>query len=573
MIGNRRHWTKLFIAGLTVLALALPAVGEQQDQKQKGLKRTSGLIAAGTKWQTPYYVIDSRQAGPTVLVTAGIHGNEPAGAEAAEQIRHWPIRRGKLVVVPRCNAPGLAASNRNLPGEGAATRDPNRNFPKTGAADSARTEPAKALWAFAKECKPDWHVDMHEGYGFRAGGSESVGASVIHFRRSKAAPIVAGMLDAVNATVGKADRRFVPLGPPADGSLARATAQRLGAQSIITETTTDEIVDGKRKPRTLAVRVRQHRIMFHVLLTDLKMAACKPSQMLFARTARPPQAVGAPAGPLRVAIYNGGGTGNKGLAAVRRVLAGQREFAVSAAVSPADLADGALPQFDVVVFPGGSGSKQAAAIGAAGHKAVRAFVKGGGGYVGICAGGYLATYRYTWGLKIIDAYTVDRKHWARGNGMVKVELTPAGRTVLGGPKRHMDIYYAQGPLLGPAKVDDLPDYTVLAHYRTEIAKKGAPKGVMLNTPAVISAPFGKGRVLCFSPHFEKTQSEKGADALVRQALQWVAGRPTDPPRRLLRDKIGEPRLPAQRACEAASGHLITQWEYAHSSASVFPSAT
>jgi len=518
---------KLFLAGLTALALAVPAVGEQQEQK--ALKRTSGLIAAGTKWQTPYTIVDSGVAGPTVLLTAGIHGNEPAGAEAAEQVRHWPIRRGKLIVVPRCNAPGLAANDRYLPDEGEATRDPNRNFPKTGAANSARTELAKALWAFAKRSKPDWHVDMHEGYGFRAAGSKSVGSSVIHFRGSKAAPTVARMLKAVNATVSETDRKFVPLGPPADGSFARATAQRLGAQSMILETTTDEIVDSKRKPRTLAVRVRQHRIMFHVLLTELKMAACKPSRMLFARTARPDRpakvTAGVSAGPLRVAIYNGGGTGNKGLASVRRVLARQRDFAVSAPVSPADIADGALAQFDVVVFPGGSGSKQAAAIGPAGHKAVRAFIKGGGGYVGICAGAYLATYRYTWGLKIIDAYTVDRKHWNRGNGMVKVELTDAGRTVLAGPKRHMDIRYAQGPLLGPAKVDDLPDYTVLAHYRTEIAKKGAPKGVMVNTPAVISAPFGKGRVLCFSPHFESTQSEKGADALVRRALKWVASPP------------------------------------------------
>jgi len=533
MIENRRHWTRLFLAGLAVLTLALQAGAKQPPPKPKQTtsKRTSGLIAAGTKWQTPFYVIDSGLPGPAVLLTGGIHGNEPAGAEAAEQIAHWPIARGKLIVVPRCNAPGLLANDRYLPGEAEATHDPNRNFPKTGAADSARTELSKALWAFAKRSKPDWHVDMHEGYGFRASGSKSVGSSVIHFRKSKAAPIVAKMLGAANATVSEAGRKFVPLGPPADGSFARATAQRLGAQSMILETTTDEIVDSKPKPRTLAVRVRQHRIMFHVLLTDLKMAACKPTQMLLARADRPvPQtAPAAPNGPLRVAIYNGGGTGNKGLAAVRRVLAGQRDFAVNAAVSPADLADGALAQFDVVVFPGGSGSKQAAAIGPAGHKAVRAFVQHGGGYIGICAGAYLATYRYTWGLKIIDAYTVDRKHWNRGNGMVKVELTDAGRTVLKGPARHMDIRYAQGPLLGRAEVDDLPDYTVWAHFRSEIAKNGAPKGVMVNTPAVISAPFGKGRVVCFSPHFENPQSEEGADAPIRRALEWAAKRSASVP--------------------------------------------
>ncbi len=540
----RSSWRGRLIASLVALTAAVPIA--------RGLeapRRTSGLIAAGTKWETPFYVIDSGVEGPIVLITAGIHGNEQAAAEAGEQIRHWPVRRGKLIVVPRCNAPGIAANDRYLPGEDKATRDPNRNFPKTGAADAAKTELSKALWAFAKHCKPDWHVDLHEGYGFRAGGSKSVGSSIIHFRKSKAAPIVAKMLRAVNATVSEAGRKFVPLAPPADGSFARATAQRLGAQSMIIETTTDEVVEGKRKPRTRAIRVRQHRMMVHVLLTGLKMAACTPSLMV------PPRKAGASGGPLRVAIYNGGGTGNGALATVRGVLAREKDFAFSAPVCPGDLADGALAQFDVVVFPGGSGSKQAAAIGKTGHDAVRAFVRDGGGYVGICAGAYLATYRYSWGLKIIDARTVDSKHWNRGNGMVKVELTAAGRTVLGGPERLMDIYYAQGPLLAPAKVADLTDYTALAHFRTEIAKNGAPTGVMVNTPAVIAAPFGRGRVLCFSPHFEKSQSEKGADALVRRAIRWAARRPV--PARgtltsLLATEVASPRIGHRRGLAASA---------------------
>jgi type 1 glutamine amidotransferase len=94
----------------------------------------------------------------------------------------------------------------------------------------------------------------------------------------------------------------------------------------------------------------------------------------------------------------------------------------------------------------------------------------------------------------------------------------------------MDIYYAQGPLLAPAEVADLPDFEVLAYYRTEIAKNGAPSGVMVDTPAVVAAPFGRGRVLCLSPHFEKAASEKRADAIVRRAVLWVAGRAENPTR-------------------------------------------
>ncbi len=70
-------------------------------------QEASGLLAKGTKWETPFYSRDSGKPGPTVVLTGGIHGNEPAGAGAAEQIRHWPIKRGRLIIVPRVNRPGL----------------------------------------------------------------------------------------------------------------------------------------------------------------------------------------------------------------------------------------------------------------------------------------------------------------------------------------------------------------------------------------------------------------------------------------------------------------------------------
>ena len=57
-------------------------------------KFSTGLLAKGTDWETPFYQRDSGIEGSIVFITGGIHGNEPAGARAAEQIRHWPIKRG-----------------------------------------------------------------------------------------------------------------------------------------------------------------------------------------------------------------------------------------------------------------------------------------------------------------------------------------------------------------------------------------------------------------------------------------------------------------------------------------------
>jgi len=226
-------------------------------------------------------------------------------------------------------------------------------------------------------------------------------------------------------------------------------------------------------------------------------------------------------GVVRVAIYNGLGTGRSTGLHLEKVLCSKPGTLVRL-VGPPDIASGVLTgQFDAIIFGGGSGSGQARNIGPAGHKAVRAFIKGGGGYLGICGGAYLATSEYDWGLKIIDARTVDRKHWKRGRGKVKVEFTKLGRSVLGGPNKAVDINYANGPLLGPYNRKDLADYEVLSYFRGEINENNAPKGVMLNSPAMILGRFVDGRVILFSPHPEKMDALQG---LVRRAVGHIGRR-------------------------------------------------
>ena len=133
---------------------------------------------------------------------------------------------------------------------------------------------------------------------------------------------------------------------------------------------------------------------------------------------------------MRVAIYNSTGTGGSSAYKVERCLPGSDGFD-SRRVTATCIRSGALDQFDVVVFPGGSGSGTAKALKEAGRKKVREFIRGGGGYLGICAGAYLATAHYEWSLKILDAKVLDTRHWARGTGNVQVEVTRAGRATGG----------------------------------------------------------------------------------------------------------------------------------------------
>lgn len=462
----------------------------------------AGLLCKGTRLETPYYVIESSRPGPTVMITGGLHGDEPAGMRAAEQIRHWPLKRGRLIVVPRANVRGLAARSRNIPEEPKDSANLNRNFPCKDGPDKPLNAIAEAIWQLALERKPDWLIDLHEGFDFHKINKKSTGAGLIRTSDKDVLAASEQMLEAVNKTVDEADHQLVPMINPAVGSLARAAWENRQVKAIIQETCLKE---------PLARRVRQHRIMVHRLLSHLEMVDCGFDQVT------PPQR---PPGELRVAVYCGAGVGSGGPVRLEGLLQADKGT-LARLVSPEGIRAGVLGQFDVVLFPGGTGKGTAEALGEDGRRAVERFVHGGGGYLGICAGAYLATSGYEWGLKILDARTVDSKHWKRGTGKVNIEMTAAGREILGAGEGEVPIYYANGPLLGPAGREDLADYTVWSHFRQEMRKNDAPEGVMMGTPAMIAAPYGKGRVVVFSPHPEATAGLKG---FVGRAVRWTAGR-------------------------------------------------
>ena len=221
----------------------------------------------------------------------------------------------------------------------------------------------------------------------------------------------------------------------------------------------------------------------------------------------------------RVAIYERSDTRfAKGPKNLMRFLTRDNGFDAKRVLA-ADIRAGALEDFDVLIMPGGSGSAQANDLGDSGKERVRQFVRTGGGYVGICAGAYLASSHYDWSLSIINAKVWDRSHWARGQGDVSLLLSDAARTELVSGIEVVDVYYAQGPLLVPDNKPTLPGYQVLATYGSEVAEKGAQVGSMVGTHAIIRSKFGRGRVICFSPHPEV---EGGPNELMLSGVRWAA---------------------------------------------------
>jgi len=223
-----------------------------------------------------------------------------------------------------------------------------------------------------------------------------------------------------------------------------------------------------------------------------------------------------PVDNVRVGVYVDEGAGRS----VKNLLSVLSKFDhVTVTQLKADnIRSGKLADLDLLIQPGGSGGGQGRHLGDGGRNAIRAFVKEGGGFVGICAGSYLASADYTWSLNILDAKVVDRKHWNRGNGTVEISMTDSGRQLLEIDDQRLSIHYGQGPLLAPANRPDIDDYDVIATYETEIAKNGAPKGIMKGTTAIAKGQFGKGRVICFSPHPELTN---GLEQMLRVAIDHV----------------------------------------------------
>ena len=474
-------------------------------------KLSSGLLAKGTKWETPIFQRDSGVAGPTVFITGGVHGNEPAGARAAEQIRHWPIKKGRIIVVPRVNNLGLLAKTRFLPDEPPQLRDLNRQFPKTKAPRIAKGVLATALWEYIGKQKPDWLIDLHEGTDFHQINSKSVGSSIIDVKGEAAESVVPRMLQVVNAEIPDPKKKLVRLRYPVNGSLARAAHERLQAVSMILETTS--------KDQPMSTRTRQHRLMMHTLLGQLGMIDGPAHLLLPADTSE-----------LRIAVYDAGGVGKKGPRNLDRVFS--KTKSILRRVGVADISDGVLGQFDMVIFPGGSGSKQAAALEEEGREVVKQFVEAGGGYMGICAGAFLAASNYSWSLGIsnhktfcetVDVPGIGRKSmWFRGGSApVTMELTDEGRKILGDFEGVFEVRYQNGPIMSPMGREGLGNFRPLSHFRSEGSKYKPQEGTMVNTPAVIVGEYGNGRVLCISPHPESTDA---LNRLVQNAVRWTARR-------------------------------------------------
>ncbi len=148
---------------------------------------------------------------------------------------------------------------------------------------------------------------------------------------------------------------------------------------------------------------------------------------------------------------------------------------------------------DCIAFPGGLANEQDAAISETGVKAVRAFVDAGGGYLGICAGAYLASATVQWEgatvryrLGLYNGTAIGSIHQiAKYPGSSVAGLKLSDMPLFDGLLAHRTVFYFGGPYFEGVTAKD-----TMATYHIN------------SKPAIISSTFGKGRVVLVGPHIE-----------------------------------------------------------------------
>ncbi|MCB1588542.1 MAG: succinylglutamate desuccinylase/aspartoacylase family protein [Xanthomonadales bacterium] len=124
------------------------------------LKWAAGQTFVGTALETPVVVVRGALPGPTLCLTAGIHGDELNGIEVVRRVlaRTQPAElSGTLIGVPIVNLAGFSRGSRYLPDR----RDLNRFFPGRPNGSSASRIAHSFFNGVIQHC--DALVDFHTG--------------------------------------------------------------------------------------------------------------------------------------------------------------------------------------------------------------------------------------------------------------------------------------------------------------------------------------------------------------------------------------------------------------------------
>ncbi len=244
MFGKRRLFVIMYFFAAAILMLTLTGDGSKALQRMSGMNyskvelsapeisavRTEVVLMNDTPWETTLYKITAPVKGPTVMVIGGIHGDEPAGIFAADEVSTWVIDRGTLLVLPRANIPAIKEELRNAPGEA----DLNRVFPGDFAANAVDKMAAEIIKIII-EYEPVWVIDLHEAEYCERVLPGALGQSLLYPRKAGSMDIVEEVQTIVNRSIYNEDKHFMLLRGVVLGSAVKG-ALLAGSEAMIVET-------------------------------------------------------------------------------------------------------------------------------------------------------------------------------------------------------------------------------------------------------------------------------------------------------------------------------------------------
>ena len=128
--------------------------------EEKLLKISIDRLPTGTLIDIPVYVFNSKKPGPTILIQAGLHGDEINGIEIVRRMlqqKRFKINKGAVIAVPILNIFGFIHFSRDVP-DG---KDVNRSFPGTKSGSMA----SRMAYHYVTQImhQMDLAIDLHTG--------------------------------------------------------------------------------------------------------------------------------------------------------------------------------------------------------------------------------------------------------------------------------------------------------------------------------------------------------------------------------------------------------------------------
>ncbi|WP_417378259.1 BPL-N domain-containing protein [Gimesia sp.] len=416
----------------------------------------------------------SDQPGPVVAVMGVSADVGDAGVRAAQQVAHWKITRGSLVVILDVNArPGLLQQKQDRLGQ--------------------QSQWGESVEQVLQQVKPDWVVELTESFDAHSLIPEAEGSRVLGAGDTKRMPPLLVSMAAAAQTAATDEE------PHWESLLVAKQAADEPSRLVVVTSAKDP---GERR---VWYRTRQQRAAVHALLTELQMrpVASSLDEMMPAERE---------AGRIRVAIYQGpGAVSSSGHDPVwiQRTLEALPDFQ-TALIGPTEIQAGALSRYDVLLVGGGLSNRQSRGLGQNGRAAIVRFVESGGGYVGICAGMFLASSDSDSKLHLLPIDV------AGSSGVGKVKLDFQAHDEI----RVKGLYPAKfsgGPVKVRKQKEADENIKILAWFRSE-PKEKKTSSTLTDTPAIVSGRHGQGRVFLFSPHCERYPGPRSA---FQNALRWA----------------------------------------------------